>query len=36
VGCGEEIPLSGEAEHEDEGHIEQVVQRAVSVSCSHV
>src|ERR687897_129068 len=36
VGCGEEVPLSGEPEHEDEGHIEQVVQRAVGVSCSHV
>src|SRR5918995_4998722 len=36
VGCGEEIPLSGEAEHEDEGHIEQIIQRAVGVSCSHV
>src|SRR5215218_5928185 len=36
VGCGKEVPLSGEAEHEDEGHIEQVVQRAVGVSCSYV
>src|SRR5215210_641573 len=36
VGRWEEAPLSGEAEHEDERHIEQVVERAVGVSRADV